>query len=190
MKATRPPAIVLAALMLTTTGAAAQTAADRIAQCAACHGEGGNSATENIPSLAGQPEFFLLNQLILIREGVRPIEAMKDVVKGMKDEDVQAIAAHFNKLEPKLTGPKPDPEKVARGEFLSDKMRCTSCHGADLQGQEQMPRIAKQRLDYMSTALKAYRDNKRQGADTAMTAVIFGASDADLEALAHYAASR
>jgi cytochrome c553 len=53
-----------------------------------------------------------------------------------------------------------------------------------------MPRLAKQRIDYMIEALKAFRDNKRSGADTLMSATVYGVSDADLEALAHYAASR
>jgi cytochrome c553 len=42
----------------------------------------------------------------------------------------------------------------------------------------------------MIYALKAFRDDKRSGADTLMTSVVLGKSDADLAALAHYAASR
>jgi cytochrome c553 len=38
--------------------------------------------------------------------------------------------------------------------------------------------------------MKSYLDDTRTGADTAMTAAIVGLSDADLTALAHYAASR
>ncbi len=53
-----------------------------------------------------------------------------------------------------------------------------------------MPRLAKQRVDYMTGALKALRDDQRTGADTQMSATVFGVSDADLAALAHYAASR
>ncbi len=53
-----------------------------------------------------------------------------------------------------------------------------------------MPRLARQRIDYLLYSMKSFRDNQRQGADTAMTAVIFGASDADLTALAHYASQR
>jgi cytochrome c553 len=52
-----------------------------------------------------------------------------------------------------------------------------------------MPRLARQRLDYLIETLKSYRDSPRPGADTAMSAAIAGATDADLTALAHYAAS-
>lgn len=163
---------------------------ERIKQCATCHGEDGNSKLEKIPSLAGQPEFFILNQLFLMREGVRKIEAMAPFVKDLKDEDLQALAAHFSKLPPRASEENVDPDLVKRGAALSERLRCTSCHLPTLAGQEQMPRLARQRIDYMVDAMKAYRDNKREGADTAMTAVIVGISDADLTALAHYAAQR
>jgi cytochrome c553 len=59
-----------------------------------------------------------------------------------------------------------------------------------LAGTEQMPRLAKQRADYMIHALEQFRDDTRSGADTLMSDVVIGLSDADLAALAHYAASR
>ena len=53
-----------------------------------------------------------------------------------------------------------------------------------------MPRVAKQRIDYLIESMKEFRDNPRPGADTAMRAVVIGVTDADIAALAHYAASR
>jgi cytochrome c553 len=53
-----------------------------------------------------------------------------------------------------------------------------------------MPRVAKQRIDYLIHALKQFRDNKRSGADTLMSNVVIGVSDDDIAALAHYGASR
>ena len=69
----RPLAFGLAAAALSSTSAAAQDMpiAERIKLCSACHGEDGNSRMPNFPSLAGQPEFYLTNQLFLFREGVR-----------------------------------------------------------------------------------------------------------------------
>src|SRR5215471_21702116 len=78
--------------------------AERITACGACHGEDGNSRMENIPSLAGQPEFFILNQLFLMREGVRKVEVMTPFVKDLTDDDLNALAKHFNKLAPKPSG--------------------------------------------------------------------------------------
>ena len=53
-----------------------------------------------------------------------------------------------------------------------------------------MPRIAKQRLDYMTETLQALRDSKRDGADPLMVESVYGLSDAELKALAHFASSR
>lgn len=190
LKTVRPLAFLLAAANFSGTASAQSlTLNQRIEQCTSCHGEGGNSQLENIPSLAGQPAFFILNQLFLMREGVRKIEAMAPFVKDLKDEDLQALSQHFSKLDPERSEEKIDPALVARGKELSERMRCGSCHLPTLAGQEQMPRLAKQRIDYMIHSLKEFRDNKRSGADTQMSAAIFGASDADIAALAHYAAS-
>ncbi|MSQ51214.1 MAG: hypothetical protein EXR28_04935 [Betaproteobacteria bacterium] len=59
-----------------------------------------------------------------------------------------------------------------------------------LAGQDQMPCLAMQRIDYMIYSMKAFRDNKRSGADTIMSATVIGVSDSELAALAHFAASR
>lgn len=190
----RQPASLLAALVFLIIAinppAFAQTLEERLTQCKACHGETGNSLLEKVPSIAAQPEFFLLNQLVLMREGVRKVEAMADVVKGLQDSEIQTLSAFFTKQSAERTPEKIDLELVRKGAALSQKMRCESCHGENLQGETQIPRIAGQRIDYMLDVMKAFRDNKREGADTNMTAAVFGASDADLEALAHYAASR
>ena len=188
----QPLALGLAAALYCQSPALAQSPplAERIVQCAGCHGEDGNSRMENIPSLAGQPEFFLMNQLFLMREGVRQIEAMMPFVKDLKDDEMHALAAHYAKLEPRRGDEKVDTALAARGEQLATQRRCGSCHKPDLGGDQQMPRLAKQRSDYLTHALKGYRDSTRTGADTLMSASVAGLPDADLAALAHFAASR
>lgn len=188
----RPLAFALAAAALSSTSAAAQDMpiAERIKLCSACHGEDGNSRMPNIPSLASQPEFYLTNQLFLFREGVRQILGMSELLKGLKDDDLVALASHFAKLEPKASDEPIDPALAKRGAALVEPMRCASCHLPSLAGQDQMPRLAKQRVDYLIHSLKEFRDNKRSGADTLMSNVVIGVSDDDLAALAHYAASR
>lgn len=188
----RPLVLGLAAACLYAGAAAAQAVplAERIQTCVACHGEDGNSKMENIPSLAGQPALFMVNQLILMRERVRPVEAMLPFVNDLKDEDIVALADHFGKLPPKQSGEPVDPALAKRGGEIAAERRCDSCHARTLAGQEQIPRIAMQRVDYLIQALKEFRDGKRLGADTNMSVPVSGLSDADLAALAHYAASR
>jgi cytochrome c553 len=188
----RPLALGLAAVAFCAVHAIAQPMAldERIKQCAGCHGDDGNSRIENIPSLAGQPEFFVLNQLFLMREGVRKVEAMMPFVKDLTDRDLTGLSKHFAGLSPKASDEKPDPSLFERGASLTRSMRCGSCHLPNLAGQDQMPRLAKQRIDYLIYSLKAFRDNQRSGADTNMSNVVAGVPDADLIALSHYAASR
>jgi len=191
IKCWRPLALGLAAVSLSVTSVYAQSGplAEKLQLCGACHGEDGNSKLEKIPSLAGQPAFFVLNQLFLMREGVRKVEAMAPIVKDLKDEDLTSLSEHFAKLEAKRSDETVDPALAKRGLEIATQRRCSSCHLPSLAGQEQMPRLARQRIDYLVDTLKSYRDNPRPGADTAMSAAIAGASDADITALAHYAAS-
>src|SRR5215470_6881644 len=124
-----------ALLMAPLIGAAAAQSvplAERVKQCGVCHGEDGNSRMPNIPSLAGQPEFFIINQLFLMREGVRKVEAMAPFVKDLKDDDLGALAKHFSGLPPKGSDEKVDPALIKRGAELANQLRCGSCHQPNL----------------------------------------------------------
>jgi cytochrome c553 len=132
----------------------------------------------------------MLNQLVLMREGVRRVEAMTALVKDLKDDDINAIAKHFARLAPKASGEPIDAALAKRGGEIAAARRCDSCHLPTLAGQDQMPRLAKQRVDYLIKALQEFRDSKRAGADTLMSGVLSGLGDADLGALAHFAASK
>ena len=187
------PALGLAAALLgASTIVSAQTMplAERIAQCGSCHGEDGNSRLPDVPSLAGQPAFFVMNQLFLMREGVRRIEVMTPIVKELTDSDLEALSAHYAQLAPKASDEVIDPAMVKHGDALAQKLRCASCHLPTLAGQDQMPRLARQRVDYLFSTMKAMRDNQRPGTDTQMSSIVAGLSDADLTALAHYSSSR
>lgn len=159
--------------------------------CAACHGADGNSSTAGTPSIAGQPKLFIENQLILFREELRPSDQMLPVVKGMKDPEIIKLAVHFSKLPAKRVSQGPDkPELVKSGEAAARKLRCNVCHLPDYSGQNQVPRLALQREEYLVSEMKAYRDGKRKGGDTIMAAALYGVSDADISALAHFLSRR
>jgi cytochrome c553 len=168
---------------------AADTLQERLQLCGTCHGENGNSNMENTPSLAGQPELFTTNQLILMRERLRQSEVMAPFVQGLKDEEIVALAAHYAKLTPEPTEEPVDQVLVPRGAELARELRCGSCHLPTYDGREQIPRLAHQRIDYLIQSMTAYRDGTRSGVDTSMNGVMYGVSDQDIRALAHYLAS-
>lgn len=182
------PAIAAAlwAAGLTAAPAAAQSLQERLQLCGTCHGENGNSQMEKTPSLAGQPELFLTNQLILFRERLRKSEIMEPFVKGIADTDIVALAAHYARLPPQPGSEPSDATLSARGAELAKAMHCGSCHLPDYAGREQMPRLARQRIDYTIDTLIAYREGRRYGVDTSMNGVMYGVSDADIRALAHF----
>jgi cytochrome c553 len=179
---------LLAALCV--CGAAA--AEDRLRLCAGCHGADGNSTTPGTPSLAGQPKVFLETQLVLFREELRISPQMQPAVKGLSDREITRLAEHYAALpaRPEPGAPPADPARVKRGVALARKLHCGSCHLPDFRGQAQIPRLAGQREDYLTGSMLAYRDNRRSGGDTIMAAALYGLSDDDIRALAHYLSRR
>ncbi len=177
--------LVVFTALLFCSGAMAQLA-DRLKTCASCHGEGGNSTTQGIPSLAGQPRVFTETQLILFREGVRPQEPMSTLMRGMSDKEIVAIAAYYAAAKPAPVSAARDTDLFKRGGDIAKQMQCGTCHLPDFRGREQMPRLAGQREEYLNASMLAYRDNRRTGSDTMMSGVLYGVSDADIKALAHF----
>jgi len=162
-------------------------AQERLQLCAACHGEDGNSVNPEVPSIAGQPQLFIENQLILFREELRKSDQMLPVVKGLKDAEIVKLAQHFSKLPAKSMETAPaDAALVKQGRARARELRCGICHLSDFSGQKQMPRLATQREVYLDREMRAYRDGKRAGGDTIMAAALYGVSDADIKALAHF----
>jgi cytochrome c553 len=165
-------------------GAAAQ---DRLPLCASCHGADGNSPTPGVPSIAGQPRVFLETQLILFREELRVSPQMGPAIKGLSDREIVRLAEHYAALPARSAASGPaDPAQVRRASQLVRKLHCGSCHLPDFRGREQIPRLAGQREEYLAESMRAYRDNRRAGGDTIMAAALYGVSDTDIEALAHY----
>jgi len=162
-------------------------AQERLGLCAACHGDDGNSTTSGVPSIAGQPKLFIENQLVLFREEIRKSEQMAPVVRGLKDPEIIKLAEHFSKLPAKSMASGPaDAALMKQGAQRAKALRCGICHLSDFRGQNQIPRLAGQREEYLAAELKAYRDGKRSGGDTIMAASLYGVNDADLRALAHF----
>lgn len=157
--------------------------------CLVCHGPDGNSATAGIPSIAGQPKLFLETQLVLIREEQRPAPQMLPLVKGMKDAEITRLAEHFSRLPARSAASGPaDAGLMKQGAARAKALRCGVCHTADFGGQNQVPRLAGQREEYLKSELLAYRDGKRKGGDTIMAAALYGVKDEEISALAHFLA--
>jgi cytochrome c553 len=80
--------------------ALAQSLQDKIAQCAACHGEDGQSKDPKIPHIGGQPKLFVMYQLFFYREGRRKNPEMNLIAKALTDAELDAISGHVAGLAP------------------------------------------------------------------------------------------
>lgn len=161
--------------------------------CAACHGERGQSALQLVPSIGGQPSFYVATQLFLFRDGRRndhPMaSAMSEVAKAMDNTALRGWSDFVAALPPPgRPGEAPDPAKLQRGRALAEAKHCLGCHGRDLAGGQQVPRIALQREDYLQHTLKGFRSGQRIGYSGAMSEALAGLAAQDLDDLAHFLA--
>ncbi len=163
---------------------------DKAEVCSGCHGEGGISQTEIIPSLAAQPDLFTQWQLIFFRSGTRKSEQMQPIAEGLGNEDIRNLGAYFASL-PAAAERKPDdnPDLSAKGAQAAAGRRCASCHNDNFAGSKAVARIAGQREDYLLKALHDYKSGARSGgAMAAMAEVAYPLSEEEITALAHYLA--
>ena len=178
-------------ILLPALPASADTLETRLAACRACHGEQGQSATPEVPSLGGQPEFYLTVQLLMFRERLRVVELMNKMTQGLSDNDLRKLAGLTAKLPPpQPAGGPPDPARMERAQALIDQHRCNFCHNRDYSGEQNVPRLAGQREDYLVKALREYKNNTRRGYDASMADVLYPVSDEDILDLAYFLARR
>lgn len=157
--------------------------------CAGCHGENGISQTENIPSLAGQPDQFIQWQLVFFRSGARKNELMQPIVEQLSNEDIRNLGAYFASLTPPKAPPDDKPDLSKKGAQAAVGRRCASCHTDSFAGTKAVARIADQREEYLVKALKDFKSGNRTGGGVAaMADVAYPLSEEEIEALAHYLA--
>lgn len=182
--------IVGAALLLSSAlPANADTLEARLSLCLACHGERGQSATPEVPSLGGQPAFYLTIQLFMFREKLRVVEPMNQMMQGLRDDDLRNMAAYLAKLPPPEPAAGPfDRTRMEQARALIEQHRCNFCHNRDYSGEQNVPRLAGQREDYLVKALREYKNNTRRGYDASMADVLYPISDEQILDLAYFLA--
>ena len=169
----------------------------KAAICAACHGVDGNSVVPNWPKLAGQHEAYLHRQLVLIKDGSRPVPEMAGIAMGLSDQDMADLAAYF--ASQTSTAGLADEALLAAGEKLyragdaeKDIPACTSCHGPAGEGNPLAgyPSLAGQHTVYSEKMLKGFRSGTTWGEDDSssitMTQIANRLTDSEIQAVASY----
>ena len=68
------------------------------AQCMACHGVRGETATPGIPDLGGQNAAYLETQLTHFKTGERFSPIMSPIAESLSDEEISELARYFSSV--------------------------------------------------------------------------------------------
>ena len=151
------------------------------AVCSGCHGLHGVSSDSMTPNLAGQDYKYLVEAIKAYRT-TRKREKMRLYITGLKDKDIQDIAAYYVTQK---SGPAERGQTMVRD--LTEK--CDRCHAASAGSAAMVvPKIAGQDRDYLMMAIRAYRDDRRESSTMHIMSLPYG--DAVIESIASYYASQ
>ncbi|AFQ51855.1 c-type cytochrome [Burkholderia cepacia] len=158
--------------------------------CMGCHGVKGTSLNDAYPSLAGQPAHYVAAQLRAFASGQRANPTMGPLAMTMSEAEIARVADYYAKqaaLDNRYF--KPDARLRAKGEQRVTGGACVACHGAQLTGQAQFPRLAGQGYGYLRAQLDAFANGTRSEATGTMQRIAQAMSADDRAAVATYLAS-
>ena len=111
---------------------------------------------------------------------------MSAVAAGLEKQDMKDLAAYFSQQKQARTGFKADPARVQAGAKKAEESLCAMCHLGGMKGQNEVPRLAGQHPEYISTQLKNFKARERTNDAGNMTSLAQTLSDEDIENLAHW----
>jgi cytochrome c553 len=142
------------------------------------------------PRLAAQHPDYLAKQLKDFRDGRRKSETMADMAKGLQDEDIAGLAVYFSGKKAASRQPG-DGDLAAVGKFIfqrgnsySGVPACSSCHGANGHGTQQLPRLAGQHPAYLEIQLKEFSKRERTNDNAVMHTVASKLTELETKAVA------
>jgi len=66
------------------------------AMCANCHGSEGRTVNDSaVPSIAGLPRDYMVQQMSAFKDGSRPATIMHQITKGLSEAQITSIADYF-----------------------------------------------------------------------------------------------
>jgi len=69
------------------------------AMCAKCHGTEGRTVKDSsVPSIAGLPRDYMVQQMQAFKNGTRPATIMHQISKGLSEEQIASLADYFAAL--------------------------------------------------------------------------------------------
>jgi cytochrome c553 len=169
--------------------------------CAACHGEGGRSATVVYPRLAGQQALYTVAQLRDFRSQKRAETGTQAYMWGVSalldDATIEGLADYYSQQTPAPARPvnAADKASVEAGRKIfayglpARARACADCHGENAEGAAGFPRLAGQHADYVFRQLKVFGTRLRPHG-VIMKSEAANMTTAEMKAVAAYVASR
>lgn len=161
-------------------------------RCILCHGREGESASAVYPRLAAQHPEYLLKQLKDFRDGRRKSDTMNGMVKDLKDDEFAGLASWFGSRKAVFRSTR-DTDLAAVGKYLfangnafSGVPACSTCHGDNGHGTQQLPRLAGQHPSYLEVQLKEFGNRARTNDNTVMHSVASKLTELETRALSVY----
>lgn len=167
--------------------------------CAACHGQRGISTSPAFPNLAGQQAAYIEAQLKGFKDRSRGDPGAQAYMWGMSsqldDATIKRLAAHYSSQSPPRATVG-DKALIAKGKAVYESglpddgvPACMTCHGANAEGKEAVPRLAGQHAAYLVKQL-AYFKSLQRGNAPVMHAIGDKLSFEQMQAVAAFAASK
>ena len=164
--------------------------------CSDCHGVTGNSINPTFPRLAGQHEWYLIEELKEFRSHNRldpaGYEYMWGLSRGLTDAQIQELAAYFARQKPGADQPENAKLENAGKAIFANGIpsegvpACLACHGAEGAGNGQFPRIAGQHADYIAKQLLVFHGTNERSDAKAMEALTHKLKLEEIKAVAAY----
>lgn len=68
-------------------------------KCIVCHGKlGSGKKSQNSPKIGGQYDWYIVNQINLMKNGTRVNKVMEPYIKNLSQQDIKDLGAYISKL--------------------------------------------------------------------------------------------
>ena len=159
--------------------------------CKVCHGVDGESSSAIYPRLAGQSATYISRQLEDFKSGKRK-GTMNDIAANLESDEMVALGKYFSG-KPVKAHRASDPDFTAVGKYIyhngnqwSGVAACSSCHGEEGAGTDELPRIAGQHRRYLVSQLKEFNERERTDDNAIMSSIATKLTPMEIEAVARY----
>ena len=154
-----------------------------VTACIACH----NDKMVANPILDGQHAKYIEKQLHDLKKDLRVHAQMQGIAKTLDDNQIVDISKAFASKKWANPNPKSNSAIQEEGKNLVRKGNCTRCHGSELEGTYNIPRLAGQRAQYLKTTLLQYK-NKERNNFPPMSSMLNRYSEEEIGVMAEYIA--